>query len=575
LSRSADELLWPIAEQDLSADEARAKRGARLKAMYDGANPVQRAPVDDYLAGTKYISIRCPRRSGKSYVLGLLCAYVGEHRPGSRILVISLTLKSTRENYWAGSPSGLFAMNDRFDLGLKWNETTCVWWHQNGSRGRLAGAETRADIEYLRGAAAEADLVVLDECKSFAPSLLEELIRDVLEPGLMTRNGVLVMAGTPGHIPVGRFFEATSESAKTGQGDPTCIPYARRLDEVYVEFRRRLQRETAEGEEVHEPWSLHTWTVQDNVARPGQWARALRTKRQAGWADDNPTWRREYLGEWVSDASGLVYAFAGVRAADQQKVLWWPERTRNNPTGLPVEDGPWHLVMGLDFGYEDDFAIVLAGYSERLAELRVVYDFKSPHLLMDDMVREIRGAQDKYGVPSFIVGDAGALGKLLVEEFTLKYGIAVEKAEKVEKYDHIELLNSDFHAGRVRVIAGSDLENELCGLQWDLSQKGKDELVRLGKLREDRSCPNHLCDALLYLWRFSYHHFARRDGGTPAPRMGTTEWYEAQEAEAERRSHSRVERRFTTDGHPGLDNERPFGRKEMAWTTAMNSIRSN
>ena len=35
---------------------------------------------------------------------------IGERFPGSRILIISLTLKSTKENYWAGSPSGLFTI---------------------------------------------------------------------------------------------------------------------------------------------------------------------------------------------------------------------------------------------------------------------------------------------------------------------------------------------------------------------------------------------------------------------------------------------------------------------------------
>ena len=48
-----------------------------------------------------------------------------------------------------------------------------------------------------------------------------------------------------------------------------------------------------------------TWNIRDNEAKPAQWANALATKRRRGWSDDHPTWRREYLGEWVADNSEL------------------------------------------------------------------------------------------------------------------------------------------------------------------------------------------------------------------------------------------------------------------------------
>lgn len=42
-------------------------------------------------------------------------------------------------------------------------------------------------------------------------------------------------------------------------------------------------------------------------------------------------------------------------------------------------------------------------------------------------------------------------------------------------------------------------------LQWDLTQASKDLLAKQGKLREHYDLDNHLCDAFLYLWRFSNH----------------------------------------------------------------------
>lgn len=523
------------AEQTLASNELWQSRSEKILA---GANPVQRRFI---LNDAQYKALRCPRRAGKSFAMTSLALYHAEKNPGARILIISLTLKSTRENFWSGAPGGLFKQNHEYGLGLKFNHTDSVWWHENGSRGRLAGAETRADIEYLRGAAAEADIAIVDECKSFAPDLLAELIRDVLEPGLMTRNGKLVLGGTPGLIPLGTFFEATCEASRRQDPEhpaeqiPTCIPYGDTSWNLPADV-------------VADLWSLHAWGIEDNVAQPHQWRRALSIKRRNGWGDDHPTWRREFLGEWSTDTTDLVYAFGDLKRRDPERVTWYPSVDKGNPTGLPLNKGPWHTIMGLDFGYEDDFALVMAGYSETQRELRHFYDFKSPHLTVDQMAEEIIGAIDRYGQPEVIVADAGALGKLVVETLNQRYGLAIIAAEKKEKFDHIELMNSDFHSGHVLLIPGSDLDHELSGLQWDLSRESKVVLARTGKLREDSKCPNHLCDAFLYLWRFSYHYWAVHE--LEGPERGTPQWIEAQERAA---LAAALERRSATRDPHGLD----------------------
>jgi len=444
----------------------------------------------------------------------------GETHPGSRILIISLTLKSTKENFWSGAPGGIIKQNHVYDLKLKFNHTDNVWLHENGSRGRLAGAETVADIERLRGAAAEADIAIVDECKSFSPDLLNELIRDVLEPGLMTRDGLLVLGGTPGSIPVGTFYEATDARARTDAGGITCIPVEDADGPAYKKLNDTERKEL---------WRLHTWTIQDNTAAPKQWARALGNKRRQGWTDDHPTWRREYLGEWVTDATDLVYAWAAHKHKEEY-VTWRPEKkTKENPAGLPAEHGPWRYVLGIDLGYVDESALVLAAYSESLKELRHVYDFKSPGMTVDDFFDEVFAVLERFGRPDAIVADtAGGGSKMLVETLNQRYGLGIEPAKKTEKQDHIELVNSDFAAGRIKIIPGSDLAHELSGLQWDLSRESKMVLARTGRLREDPSCPNHLCDALLYLYRYSYHFWSM------APSVGlepyTIEWWAEVEA---------------------------------------------
>lgn len=525
--------------KNLARDRERAAK------ILDGCNPVQKRFLLD---PSNKKSLLCPRRSGKSFAITSHGLWLGERFPDKRILIISLTIKSTKENFWSGAPGGLFKQNYEYGLNLKFNHTDLVWWHENGSRGRLAGAETRADIEYLRGAAAEADIVFIDECKSFAPEHLDELVRDVLEPGLMTRDGVIVMAGTPGLIPLGPFFNATSEQGRNEVGERTCKPFT--------------------GEPEDEIWSLHRWSIEDNVAAPKQWKRALRTKKERGWSDDHPVWRREYLGEWATDSFDLVYAYGSCRYKGD--VIWYPERTKTNRSGLPEEDGPWHLLMGLDFGYEDSCAAVIAAWSEHLQELRFVGEFKSNHITVDEFADAIAGLANTYGEPEIVVADSS--NKLVIETMNQRYGWGIVPAERKDKFDHIELLNSDFHAGRIKLVQGCELEREMLALQWDLSKDTKAQLAKTGKLREDSSQPNHLCDAFLYLWRYAYHFWSSPiDQGPPA---GTPAWYEEQEALAIERAITR-KKALLSDPHGLQQLRRGDGRLgEVSWQVHLRTLRN-
>lgn len=525
-----------IARRLAAVEEEAQRQLDAADRIYAGANPVQRDMIDD---DARYVGAVCPRRSGKTFCVTSKVLHFAEKNPNSRILIISLTLKSTMENYWSAAPGGLFAQKKQYDLDIKFNKTTHSWVHANGSRGLLAGAETKADIEHLRGAAAEANIVVIDECKSFAPAHLLDLIENVIEPGLMTRNGQLVMIGTPGSLPMGPFYEATCLKARVGD-DPndqkaTCVRWQDRPGLLLMAKKTpELLPKIYQNVDLEALYSLHHWTIEDNLAVPGQWKRALWIKSRRGWSDDHPTWRREYLGEWVNDAADLVYSYAMARAKANSKdgppVTWQPN-PKHGITGLDPAEGPWHLLLGLDLGFVDDSAMVLVAYSEQLKELRQVMEFKRPGLDAQAFTEIVLSIIDTYGTPEMIVADFGGGGaKMLLETINQRYGLAIQPAEKRFKNDHIELLNGDFLAGRIRILHDSELERELCGLQWDLSNDAKVTLARTGRLREDPSCPNHLCDALLYIWRFAYHYYSRPI--LVGPEAGTKEWQEQQEAEA-------------------------------------------
>jgi hypothetical protein len=382
----------------------------------------------------------------------------------------------------------------------------------------------------------------------------------------MTRNGIIVFSGTPGVTPSGTFYQATCPDSRSEEGSPTCIPVEKSDDPLYKALLERAKeiQVDEDGEEIagDDPWMLHTWSVKDNPVSD-QWRKALRTKKKNGWDDQHPVWRREYLGEWVGTEDGMVYAYLSQRKTG--KVTWYPEYLKGNATGLPPEDGPWHLVMGIDFGYDPDpTAIVMLAYSERLSELRHIAEHKETHLLPDELADKIEWMITRYGRPERIVGDPNALGgKLFIEMLNQRHAIPVEKAETKDKNDHIELINGDFHAGRIKIIPGSQLDGELCSHEWDLTKDSKATLARTGKLKEGPK-PNHLCDALLYAWRFCYHFFARRDSQGPSP--GSTEYLLMKEAEAEAREASRTtSKRYSSDGYPGTGGRRVDLRTEAQW----------
>jgi len=479
----------------------------RAREILRSLTPVQRALVTD---PAPHVSGLCPRRAGKSYAGAAAALITGEAKPGSISLIVSLNLKQLKRIYWAGGPSGLFTLDKKFGLGLNFNKTECRWEHQNGSIGYLLGTDTPEQLEVIRGL--EADLYLVDECKSFAPRALDSLIDDIIDPQRATRMGRLILIGTPGSIMAGPFYQATHPEALDHDKQPLCITPG-----TTDQWNR-----TAESDLL---WSFHHWTLEDNTAAPHQWREALIKKRSKKWSDENPTWLREYLGRWTGSTEGVVYRYFEEKttAAGPGHVTWIPQCSEANPTGLPPEGNPWHLLGGLDLGFEEPTALVVAAYSRSLGQLRHVWDTSASHMLVDDVAEMIREAQRKYGRLERIFADAGNLGKTIVATLMERYGLPVERADKREKFDHIELLNSAFHRGEVKIIEGTQLENQLISDQWLLGDRGKTELARLGRLTEDPAVPNDSADAFLYLYRGAQHHY-RTEREPEQPKMGTPEW---------------------------------------------------
>lgn len=506
-----------VSEEVIARCKARAKTMLRdLKKV----NPRQYELVTD---PSPHVSGLCPRRAGKSYAGAAAALIAGESKPGAISIIISLNKQQLRRIYWSGGPSGLVMLSRKYKLKLEFNATFLRWTHENGSVGYLLGCEDDEQMETIRGL--EADLYLIDECKSFAPMKLNKLIDDIIDPQRGSRNARVMLIGTPGFIAAGPFYEATCLQAKDSPEDdaPEGKPYALKYGTVDP-WGRTPAKDLL--------WSLHTWTLKENSVMPQQWDAALLKKKQKKWADDHPTWQREYLGMWTMTTEGLVFSYSVCKT----QCTWRPEVSEANPTGLPRDDGPWRLIAGLDIGYEAPTALVVCAYSAKLRQLRHVWDISCRHLLTHEIANMVNQAQSKLGKFEVIYADMANLGVAMATELVQDYGLPLEKAEKRNKNDYIELINSAFSLGELLIIPGTILENQLLTNAWDIDEElyfrkdmsAKENMARMSKLVEDKSIPNDSTDALVYLYRGSLHKFGKTKKAqqlTP----GTAEFLKAKE----------------------------------------------
>ncbi|HET7040343.1 MAG TPA: terminase family protein, partial [Gemmatimonadales bacterium] len=439
--------------------------------LEDSLLRVQRPVLNSIRRGVKRIAVRCPRKVGKSY-LAMVIAVAGALRKNrANWVIIGLTRPSIQAIYW----KALQELDKALDLKAHFQHTALVMNLPNGSTVSLTGAENRAEIEKLRGPAYHGAIV--DECKSFNAVVFHELVFDVLGPALKKDRGPLLIIGTPGEVLQGPFYEATQQPAPVVKGKPLNRWAFHRGEPVPDQPREAT-------------WELHTWTQEDNTAVPHLWEEGLKEKAEAGWSDDHPTWRREYLGEWVAGDSVIVYRYR----ADRHDY----DPDGPGPWGLPHQ-GPWRLVMGIDLGSKDPSAVVVWAYSENDPALWEVYSEKRQHQNGRQIAEWVAQVEAELGqAPEARVVDQAGLALMFVDTLAEDYGLVLEPAEKREKLDHIAVFNTDLDQWpnpRIRTRRGSVLGDELAGNRWLESSLGTE------RRKEDPRTPNDLCDAALYAFR--------------------------------------------------------------------------
>lgn len=427
-----------LAEQRRRAGQART-----VAALLGSLFPAQADMVTRVLGGQRRSALICGRRGGKSYAIAVLLITICLLRPNARCIWLAITQRNIKRFAW----DILAKLNIRFQLGMTPNRSELKWIFPNGSYIELDGCDNvREESEKYTGAAFDA--VIIDECGSLDSQLLDFLWNAVFRPTLMDRKGVAILAGTPRHILAGIFWSAT-------RGE---LP----------------------------DWGRETWSSLDNPAMRDQILEEIAEMRSADPDIETRThYRREILGEWCPDAEDFVYG-----AISERNILH---------VDMPDTRG-WTWAIGCDPGYADELGLVAVGMdpSDR-RQIVIPESWSAARLTTAQIVAELREWLARYPGASVVCDPAWSM---TVADLRAS-GLPVVKAQKISKNEAIRTLSGELtgvaHDGGRREIlicarGAASLIAEAGRLPW--------RTVGQGRRVEDPTFPNHMCDAMLYGWRW-------------------------------------------------------------------------
>lgn len=433
--------------------------------LLDEAFPEQQAFILDPKPRKAAVTTR---RAGKTTMAALYHILVALATPNVLTVHICRTTTSAAFHY---ARRAIAQYNEKWKLGARFNANDSRFYWPNGSVTWVTSADNEQRIDNLRGDAYA--LALSDESASFGPHF-EAMIKEALYPALRDHGGTFGMLGTPGRIAAGEFYKAT-----TG------------LDSAF---------------------SVHRWSFMQNPYLTDEARDIQQILKEDGYADvHDPRFRREYLGEWVADEGMQVYLYSPLRnnippiTDDQLRVM--------KAAGAK-------FLVGVDLGEDDATAIAVGAFMPHDKSFYVVEQFKQSHVSIEHAALKINQFNDKY-TPVARITDTGPL-KMVVTELNSRYRCGLMPAKKTEKAANIEIMNSDFLAGRIKVVEDTPVTKEWAELMWEDKDRRK----------EHPKFDNHLCDSILYIWRYSRHFFAK-DKNPDIPR-GTPTWYDTQADEEER-----------------------------------------
>jgi len=416
--------LKPLSNEDLIAEAKRRfveKRLTPVDLLFDEQKIYHR---DTH----RFKTALNTRRSGKSF-LAAVRLLQASHTPLSQNPYLALTRESARRIMW---PT-LTDLIEKFKIECTPSESSLTISFPNKSEIFLVGADQKNFAARLRGI--KSRLAIIDEGQDFKDHL-GNLIDSILVPTLVDFNGELDVFGTPGVRPSGFFYEITT------------------ADRGFKRFN---------------------WSVLNNPHIPNAREFMEEILKRRNWTTENPTYRREWLGEWVLDLDALLYKF------DRNKNL-----VSERPTGLA-----WNNILAIDLGFNDATAFVVLSYSEASRQSYIIHAESQSEMIPSEIAERTKTLMERFKIMT-VLADTGGLGKSIAEEMRRRHALPIKAAQKVDKATRISFLNGDFIDRNLFVLAHcKELIEQL------------ETVTKNEKGLEDDRVPVDLCDALLYAFNES------------------------------------------------------------------------
>lgn len=442
-----------------------ARRTRLVKDLRGSLFPQQLAFIDDK---GKLKTAQCTRRAGKSYCAGAYLTLEAIKNPGSTCLYIATTRDQAKRIMYKDI---LKVIDRKYDIGMKFNHTSLEVTFNNGSIIYLIGADSKPE-EIEKALGQKYRLVIIDEAGSWKQDQ-RKMIHEVLEPACADHQGTICMISSPVHHTRTYFFNIT----------------------YYDETRQ---------DKYINGWSRHRWTWEDNPhIRDNMKQQIERILRDNPRAAETPHFKMHYCNQWVVDLGNKVYKY---------------DEAINSADTLP-QDHNWAFYLGLDLGYNDETAFVVAACAETDPTMYFVEVYKEKEMDITAVADRLKYFHMKY-MPVRMVVDGAS--KQAVMELRNRHGFPLEAADKMGKEDIIEIMNADFLTGKIKLLpAAWQLAEEYETLIWE--EKG-------GRRIEHTGCPNHAADGALYTWRKCFHYAARIAAPEVDPNSdeGLEIWWERQ-----------------------------------------------
>ena len=445
---------------------AKKVRNPRKIDFFEGSFPAQIDFVKAHQDGS-LMAAQCTRRAAKSYSCGLHFFEDSKKYPNENYVYFTLTRETARKIFWK---SVLKAIDLKFNVGCNFNESRLECTTPWGSQITCIGVDSdEREKEKVLGQ--KIRWAYGDESAFFSINL-EEMVYDMLLPATADLNGGVTLISTTSNR-LNSFFHRVTTGEVRG-------------------------------------WNVRKWSYADNPYTANQ----VQTLVDKVLLDNplratTPGFRQMYKNEWVIDLSALVYKFS---------------RDKNLTYKIPDLEN-FSYVIGIDLGFNDETTITAVGYNNCDRTLYVLESFGKSGLDITATAEEIRIFQRKYPTAPLIVDGAN---KQAVQEIIRRHLIPLIPAQKTEKYETIQIMNSDFLCGNIKLVYDNciDLVEEYEGLIWDER--------KLPKHVELASRLNNKCDSAYYAWRYAYAYITTIKEGPKDGKGEVDEFWEKERVKLER-----------------------------------------